>query len=124
MTDTINNFILNNRNLLIAIIGVIFLLVVFFSFVSTFFKRRQPKQKAPSLSRVAEDVAPQKTLISDPNPDVRAIAGDDIMVTQLDLARAYIELGQKKLAKQILEEVQSQGSLMQQQAAERLLASL
>jgi FimV-like protein len=56
--------------------------------------------------------------------DIKAIAGDDIMSTQLDLARAYIELNKFGLAKKILEHVLENGNTAQQQAATQLLASL
>jgi|SRR5580700_1648852 FimV-like protein len=56
--------------------------------------------------------------------DIHAIAGDDVYVTQLDLARAYIELGKIMLAKQILETVINQGDQDQKQAAEELLLTL
>jgi FimV-like protein len=53
--------------------------------------------------------------------DFSAIAGDDILVTQLDLARAYIETDKKLLAKQILEAVIAQGTVIQKNEAQRLL---
>ncbi|SRR5579883_971314 len=53
--------------------------------------------------------------------DITAIAGDDVMATQLDLARAYIETGRKLLAKKILEHVIEQGSYAQQNEAKNLL---
>lgn len=56
--------------------------------------------------------------------DIRAIAGDDVIVTQLDLARAYIELDKRKLAKQILENVIQQGNHQQQLTAQQLLINL
>lgn len=56
--------------------------------------------------------------------DIKAIAGDDVMVTKLDLARAYIELGKKKLAHQILSHVQQHGNDVQQQAAKQLISTL
>src|SRR5262245_46367296 len=46
--------------------------------------------------------------------DLSAIAGEDLIVTQLDLARAYIETDKKPLAKQILEAVIAKGNTMQQ----------
>ncbi len=67
---------------------------------------------------------PKKVTPATENMDVRAIAGDDVYVTQLDLARAYIELGKIMLAKQILENVIHQGDPDQQQAAEELLLTL
>jgi FimV-like protein len=53
--------------------------------------------------------------------DITAIAGDDVIATQLDLARAYIETGRKQLAKKILEYVLAQGSVTQKNEAEKLL---
>ena len=53
--------------------------------------------------------------------DIKAIAGDDVCATQLDLARAYIEMGKQKIAKQILDHVIKNGNEIQQQLAERLL---
>jgi pilus assembly protein FimV len=44
--------------------------------------------------------------------------------TKLDLARAYVEMGDKEGAKEILEEVQREGNAQQQADANRLLASL
>lgn len=56
--------------------------------------------------------------------DIRAIAGENVMVTQLDLARAYIEVGKVKLAKQILDHVLLHGDLNQQKSAQQLLLKL
>lgn len=56
--------------------------------------------------------------------DIRAIAGDDPMSTQLDLARAYIESGKKQLAKIILETVAEEGGDSHQEEAQRLLSNL
>jgi FimV-like protein len=60
----------------------------------------------------------------DESIDVSAIAGDNVTTTQLDLARAYIETGRKHLAKNILETVVKQGSVVQQEEAQRLLISV
>jgi FimV-like protein len=49
------------------------------------------------------------------------IAGDDIISTQLDLARAYLETGSAILAKTILRAVVKQGSATQREEAKRLL---
>lgn len=43
------------------------------------------------------------------------------MATQLDLARAYIEMGKKKLAKKILGHVVEHGDAIQQQQANKLI---
>ncbi len=53
--------------------------------------------------------------------DVAAIAGDDLLATQLDLARAYIETGKIQAAKNILEQVLAQGDVVQQKEAKQLL---
>jgi FimV-like protein len=73
-----------------------------------------------SADAVLDDKKPATVITS---RDIRAIAGDDMMVTQLDLARAYIELGKKKLAKQILDHVIKHGNPVQQQSARQLMAS-
>ena len=53
--------------------------------------------------------------------DMSAIAGDDVLATQLDLARAYIETGKNQLAQKILEYVVAQGNSAQQNEAQELL---
>jgi len=57
-------------------------------------------------------------------PDVTAISGDDLISTQLDLARAYLEVGQGKLAKGILESVVKKGTEMQKTEAQQLLTAI
>jgi FimV-like protein len=56
--------------------------------------------------------------------DMRAIAGDDVLATQLDLARAYMETDHKDLAKDILEMIRVQGTSHQRNEAQRLLAQI
>jgi FimV-like protein len=56
--------------------------------------------------------------------DILAIAGDDVVATQLDLARAYIETDHKELAKDILEVIYAQGTLQQRNEAKQLLAQI
>lgn len=53
-----------------------------------------------------------------------AIAGEDVMATQLDLAKAYIEMGQKDLALTILKNVKRKGTENQYHEAERLIKTL
>lgn len=55
--------------------------------------------------------------------DFDAIAGDDVMATQLDLARAYVEADKSSLAVPILESIISQGSNEERQEAKRLLST-
>jgi len=49
---------------------------------------------------------------------LKTIAGFDVMTTQLDLARAYIETGRKNLAKNILNNVMLHGTADQQLESE------
>lgn len=56
--------------------------------------------------------------------DMEAIAGDDLLATQLDLARAYLESDKKQFAKKILEQVLEQGSATQQMEARQLLSHI
>jgi FimV-like protein len=56
--------------------------------------------------------------------DYLAIAGDDIVTTQLDLARAYIEADKLASAKNILKTILKQGSAAQRQEAKQLLSLL
>ncbi len=58
------------------------------------------------------------------NQHIDAIAGDDVMTTQLDLARAYIEMDEKKLAKEILHDVIQDGNPLQQRQAQNLITGL
>jgi pilus assembly protein FimV len=51
-------------------------------------------------------------------------SGGSEVATKLDLARAYVEMGDKEGAKEILEEVLKEGSSQQQADANQLLASL
>jgi FimV-like protein len=60
----------------------------------------------------------------DNNSDLTSIAGDDIIATQLDLARAYIETNNKQTAKQVLKSVIRQGSKTQKAEAKILLGSI
>ncbi|MBV9576225.1 MAG: hypothetical protein JO149_06345, partial [Gammaproteobacteria bacterium] len=77
--------------------------------ISKFFSKRKFIQDLPSLSSIKKPLATHKLLESEKN-NISAIAGDDVIATQLDLARAYIETGSKLAAKMILEEVIAQGS--------------
>lgn len=56
--------------------------------------------------------------------EIHMIAGDDMVTTQLDLARAYIEMNRKHLAKSLLYHVSKQGKPQQQQEARQLIDSL
>lgn len=60
----------------------------------------------------------------EPSIDFSTIAGEDLMTTQLDLARAYMETNNKPLAKPILKAVISKGSATQKKEAKQLLAAV
>ena len=49
---------------------------------------------------------------------------DDPIDTKLDLARAYMDMGDADGARAMLEEVMNEGSQMQRDAAQRLIDSL
>lgn len=56
--------------------------------------------------------------------ELSAIAGDDLVATQLDLARAYMEIENHTAAAKLLEMVCDQGSQSQQDEATRLLTHI
>lgn len=56
--------------------------------------------------------------------DMRAVAGDDVIMAQLDLARAYIEMGSKDRASAVLSTIARQGTPAQQKDAARLQSEL
>jgi len=76
------------------------------------------KTQATSQNKLAK-----KTILIS-HSDIKAISGGDELATQLDLARAYIELGNKKIAKQILQHVLHYGSPVQKMAANDLMTGL
>jgi FimV-like protein len=55
------------------------------------------------------------------NKDFNAISGEDVIATQLDLAKAYIEMDKKPLAKNLLNQVIKEGSNPQKEEARKLL---
>lgn len=85
----------------------VFMLGVFFIFKNT--EKKSRKKSIQNFSQVTVTT------------DFSSIAGEDIIATQLDLARAYIEADMQSLAKKILDSVVEQGNLAQQEEAQRLL---
>jgi FimV-like protein len=74
---------------------------------------------APALSFSLQDLEVSIT--------PREIAGgskDEELNTKLDLARAYVEMGDNDMARSLLQEVQQQGGERQQQEAQSLLQRL
>jgi pilus assembly protein FimV len=62
-------------------------------------------------------------------PEATTVFGEELggsaeAATKLDLARAYVEMGDADGAREILEEVLKEGSSQQQAEANQLLASL
>lgn len=82
----------------------VFLLGLFFIF-------KKPAQKQPKQSEAKQ-------------MDFTEIAGEDVITTQLDLARAFLETGNAHSAKSILNSVIAQGNPSQQEEAKRLLTSV
>src|SRR5579863_8564978 len=72
-----------------------------------------------SLERPEAALQAQKSFTIS-SKDIETISGDNLLSTQLDLARAYLEKDRKKLAKNILHNVLQQGSEEQRQEAQRL----
>ncbi len=104
---------------MIILIGAGVSLLTFFVFF-WFFSNADNKQQ--KQLKAAEAAANKHFTIS--SKDIETISGDDVMTTQLDLARAYLETDRKKLAKSILNNVLQHGDTEQQHEAKRLLATL
>jgi len=69
-------------------------------------------------------VASSPALPADADDDFDFLSGTDETATKLDLARAYIDMGDTEGARDILDEVISEGSAAQQNEARELLAGL
>lgn len=88
----------------------------------------------PSTSKPAESAAPAATPsmdLADLSLDAPAVAGGDAaggggeaVGTKLELAKAYLEIGDKDGAREILQEVAKEGSAAQKEEAEKLISSL
>jgi FimV-like protein len=105
------NFITSHVYILYPLLIAI-LISIIFSIIST-----HKKNKKTTITP-----QPSSSIIS--SQDIRAIAGEDMIATQLDLARAYIEVGNTQLAREILTQVVTHGNLAQNQEAEQLLLTL
>lgn len=79
----------------------------------------QPEEAAPLLSS-AEDFGDDL----DGDDDFDFLSGTDETATKLDLARAYIDMGDTEGARDILDEVVAEGSDAQQQEAREMIAKL
>lgn len=100
---------------ILLIIGISSILIFLFGVLLLFRKKFAfAKKPEKSATIISFDAIPALK-------DLAAIAGDDSLSTQLDLARAYIEAGKESLAKNILNTVISQGSTKEQSEARELL---
>ncbi len=78
----------------------------------------------PEPVAVLEDEAADLGLGLGEEDDFDFLSGTDETATKLDLARAYIDMGDTEGARDILDEVMSEGSDTQQQEARELIARL
>ena len=82
----------------------------------------EPKSSAPAASQTASYEEPEGDLDEDSELDF--LADTDEVATKLDLARAYIDMGDKDGAKDILSEVATEGNDEQKQEAQELLGKI
>lgn len=82
----------------------------------------QPAEEAPIPAPAPEVAAPAADLEGDDDFDF--LSGTDETSTKLDLARAYIDMGDTEGARDILDEVLTEGSETQQQEARDLIARI
>ena len=85
-------------------------------------KPAAPAESAPPASTPSIDLA---DLSLDPAPaDAGGGGGGEAVGTKLELAKAYLEIGDKDGAREILQEVAKEGSAAQKEEAEKLISSL
>ncbi len=112
--DLLSTIFLANLHYIIISVSLscvlVCLIIVFF---------RKKSSKIPAI--IVPDPGPNLVITSS---DIRAIAGDDMIATQLDLARGYIEMSKSNLAKKILKHVTEHGTPHQQQQAAILMNSI
>lgn len=78
------------------------------------------KTAAFNIGDISLDLDSGSAAVADAGPG----GGGDASSTKLELARAYVEIGDKDGAKEILQEVMREGSAAQKQEAQALLSSL
>ena len=81
-----------------------------------------PKPTKPVATPAAKEPAP--TMKETPNLDDDFFSGEDATGTKLDLAKAYIDMGDPDGARSMLEEVVAEGSDAQKAEAHRLISEL
>lgn len=83
-------------------------------------KVEMPRVEAPKMPEPAAAAAPS---VDDELGDL-GVFGDDAVATKLDLARAYMDMGDPDGARSMLEEVIAEGNAGQQDEARKLLGTL
>ena len=84
-------------------------------------------QMSPTTARalsMEDDEDDDKTFIVPKSSEIEEQTEDDEMASQLDLAKAYIELGDNENAKNILDEIIAQGSESYRKQAEELIGQI
>jgi FimV-like protein len=94
-------------------------LISLISFLFIFFMR----DRRPSLPVSAPAISPPSPFVITSH-DIKAIAGDHVMTTQLDLARGFIEIGKTALAEKILKHVLEKGDPEHRVLAQKLMMYL
>ncbi|MBK8324601.1 MAG: FimV family protein [Betaproteobacteria bacterium] len=77
-----------------------------------------------TIKTTADQTAPSLSLTDLDLGDAGDGAGGDAVSTKLELAKAYLEIGDKDGAREILQEVAKEGSAAQKDEAQKLIASL
>jgi pilus assembly protein FimV len=78
----------------------------------------KPQRAVTEIKSSKEQPSKEQRLLSG---NVSALAGDDVLATKLDLARAYLDLNSMRDAKKLLRDVLAKGDDAQRDAAEKLL---
>lgn len=84
--------------------------------------KRKENEAPPFKGRRSKSEEPP--LYAFTSKDLSFVAGDDLMTTQLDLARAYVEMEKKNEAQAILNNVMKNGNPAQQEQAKQLMSRL
>jgi pilus assembly protein FimV len=77
-----------------------------------------------TIKTMAETGSPELSLTDLDLGDAGGGGGGDAVSTKLELAKAYLEIGDKDGAREILQEVAKEGSAAQKDEAQKLIASL
>jgi FimV-like protein len=111
-------------NIFLAIGAVATLIFALGCYLIVIMSRDKQAARMSAVSGMKKSEAKEKVVHDEAVKDVSAIAGDDPVATQLDLAKAYIESGKSQLARIILTAVIKHGSNNDQEEAQRLLSTI